>query len=106
MALRLSANLKIQHGDSVIKVARHGYQFICSKLISMTANKSNKDSQHEYDLPTPADPEVQFVKVPTKNLGVTSVDYIEASYTDENPEGSRVAFTIHGSPGKHIIDSS
>lgn len=100
MTLRLSVNLNVHHGHSMVKILRPSYQYICSKLISMTAIKSDKSSKPEYDLPTPVDPEVQFVNVPTKNLGVTSVDHIRASYTDENPTGSRVAFTIHGAPGK------
>lgn len=100
MTFKLSINLKAQYMESMVKIARPNYQYFCNKLISMTAFKFNKSKKLKFDLPTPIDPEVQFVNVPSKNLGVTSVDHIRASYTDENPKGSLIAITVHGAPGK------
>ena len=103
MIARLSGNLKAQHSEPMVKITRPGYQYFCSKLISMTTFKSDKSSQSQFNLPKPTDPEIQFVDVPTENLGVTSVDHIRASYTDQNPKGFPVAFTVHGTPGKSCL---
>ncbi|EDV28636.1 uncharacterized protein TRIADDRAFT_51752 [Trichoplax adhaerens] len=101
--LRVPASVRdgyshLQHG--LIRKASPIHQ--CVRHISIDACRWNpEDRRGQIDLPTPIDPEVQYVNVQTKNLGVTSVDYIKASYTDENPTGSAIAIAVHGSPGSH-----
>ncbi|EDV19611.1 uncharacterized protein TRIADDRAFT_61960 [Trichoplax adhaerens] len=65
------------------------------------SSNTHQQENDKYDLPTPSDPEVKYTQVSTQNMGITSVRHFKASYTDENPTGSRIIIAMHGCPGNH-----